>query len=164
MFSASFAQGLILDERKMDEIQRVYEELNRPSAAKLKIALKNQGIAFDAKDIEKLTRQDTGRQLLAPTYNYKGKIVATDINERWAADIIDYTSTLPKRVAKNTSWLRKTSSPAKFTHEPSQGMTRGQSLRLSKKSLNKQRSLQKNSTPTRAGSSLETRFKLPCET
>ena len=79
------------------EIERIYEELNRPSAAKLKIALKKEGIAFDAKDIEKLTRQDTGRQLSAPRQQYKGKIVATDINERWAADLIDYTSTPSKK-------------------------------------------------------------------
>ena len=74
------------------EIERVYEELNRPSAAKLKIALKKEGIDFKAKDIDALTRQDTGRQLLASRAQYKGKIVATDINERWAADLIDYTS------------------------------------------------------------------------
>ena len=79
------------------ELERIYEELNRPSAAKLKIALKREGIEFDAKDIEKLTRQDTGRQLLAPRQQYKGKIVATDINERWAADLIDYTSTPSKK-------------------------------------------------------------------
>ena len=78
------------------DIERIYEELNRPSAAKLKIALKNADIPFDAKDIEKLTRQDTGRQLLAPTYKYTGKIVSTHQNERWAADLIDYTSTPSK--------------------------------------------------------------------
>ena len=80
-----------------NEIERIYEELNRPSAAKLKVALKKEGVAFDAKDIQKLTRQDTGRQLLAPRQQYKGKIVATDINERWAADLIDYTSTPSKK-------------------------------------------------------------------
>ena len=78
------------------DIERIYEELNRPSAAKLKVALKREGIAFDAKDIEKLTRQDTGRQLLAQTYKYNGKIVSTHINERWAADLIDYTSSPSK--------------------------------------------------------------------
>ena len=68
---------------KMDpEIERIYEELNRPSAAKLKVALKKAGVTFAAKDIDALTRQDTGRQLLAPRQQYKGKIVATDINER----------------------------------------------------------------------------------
>ena len=36
----------------MDEIQRVYEELNRPSAAELNIALHNQGIDVDAKEME----------------------------------------------------------------------------------------------------------------
>ena len=82
------------------EIERVYEELNRPSAAKLKIALTKEGIAFDAKDIEKLTRQDTGRQLLAPTYKYDGKIVSTDINERWVADVIDFTSNPLKKWRK----------------------------------------------------------------
>ena len=78
------------------EIERIYEELNRPSAAKLKIALKKEGVAFATKDIDALTRADTGRQLLAPRQQYKGKIVATDINERWAADLIDFTSTSSK--------------------------------------------------------------------
>ena len=81
------------------EIQRVYEELNRPSSAKLKQALKTEGIPFNAKQIDDLTRRETGRQLLAPTYKYTGKIVATDINERWAADLIDYTST-PSKLLK----------------------------------------------------------------
>ena len=84
------------------EINRIYEELNRPSAAKLKIALKKEGIDFKANDIEKLTRQDTGRQLLAPTYKYTGKIVSTHMNERWAADLIDYTSSPSKKGAKST--------------------------------------------------------------
>ena len=79
------------------EIERIYEELNRPSAAKLKIALKKEGIDFKAKDIDALTRQETGRQLLASRAQYKGKIVATDINERWAADLIDYTSNPSKK-------------------------------------------------------------------
>ena len=78
------------------EIERIFEELNRPSAAKLKVALKKAGVAFAAKDIDVLTRKDTGRQLLAPRQQYKGKIVATDIDERWAADAIDYTSTPSK--------------------------------------------------------------------
>ena len=79
------------------EIERIFEELNRPSAAKLKIALKKEGVAFATKDIDALTRADTGRQLLAPREQYKGKIVATDINERWAADLIDYTSNPSKK-------------------------------------------------------------------
>ena len=61
------------------------------------MALKKAGVAFAAKDIDALTRQDTGRQLLAPRQEYKGKIVATDIDERWAADLIDYTSSPSKK-------------------------------------------------------------------
>lgn len=79
------------------EIERISEELNRPSAAKLKVALKKAGVAFAAKDIHVLTRKDTGRQLLAPRQQDKGKIVATDIDERWAADVIDYTSPPSKK-------------------------------------------------------------------
>ena len=79
------------------ENECIYEELNRPSAAKLKIALKKEGVAFAAKDIDALTRKDMGRQLLAPRAHYKGKIVATDINERWAADLLDYTSNPSKK-------------------------------------------------------------------
>ena len=79
------------------EIKHIYEELTRPSAAKLKIALKKEGIDLKAKEIDALTRQDTGRQLLASRAQYKGKIVATDINERWAADLIDYTSNPSKK-------------------------------------------------------------------
>ena len=76
-------------------IKEIYEELNRPSAAKLKQALKAQNIPIskeDAKQIDVLTRKDTGKQLIAPRAQYKGKITSTGINERWAADLIDYTA------------------------------------------------------------------------
>jgi hypothetical protein len=37
-----------------------------------------------------LVKQQSGRQILAARPKYEGKIVATKVNDRWAADLIDY--------------------------------------------------------------------------
>ena len=75
-------------------IRDVFEELNYPGAAKLKTALKERGIAFKAAEVDALVKKTEARQLQAkPTFKYDGKITAGHVNQRWAADTINYTAT-----------------------------------------------------------------------
>ena len=76
----------------MEAIELVYEELNRPSLAKLKTVLRKRGIEFTPSQLESLAKTDTGRQLLAPQQQYKGRIFSDGINDRWAADLSDFTA------------------------------------------------------------------------
>ena len=70
----------------------LFEELNRPSAARLKTALRARGIAYDPKVVDAVVSRSTEKQQQAPAYKYTGKIVSTDVNARWAIDIINLTS------------------------------------------------------------------------
>ena len=75
----------------MTSIEEVFEELNFPSAARLKRALTARGIPFDANEVDSLVRGEAVRQVQAPRYTFNGKIAATDLNSRWCVDLIDFT-------------------------------------------------------------------------
>ena len=76
----------------MSTPEEVFEELNFPSAQKLKRVLDSRGIAYDKKDIENLVRREAVRQVQAPKYKFDGKISALDVNHRWFCDLIDFTA------------------------------------------------------------------------
>ena len=74
------------DNDRLERIKQVFEELNRPSKARLATALKQRGIAYSTKDLEEVVSK-------LPVYNYKeGKIAATSKNSRWMVDTVDLTS------------------------------------------------------------------------
>ena len=75
-----------------DAVRDLFEELNRPSAARLKTALRARGIAYDPKVVDAVVSRSTEKQQQAPAYKYTGKIVSTDANVRWAMDTINLTS------------------------------------------------------------------------
>ena len=75
-----------------EEIQRVSEELNSPSTAKLFAVLRSQGVAVKLREVEAYTKRQAVRQVQAPRYGFTGKIAAHDINDRWFADLIDFTA------------------------------------------------------------------------
>jgi hypothetical protein len=76
----------------MTTIQEVFEELNFPSAPKLKRVLDSRGIQYERGQIEKLVKGETVRQVQAPTYRFDGKIAAHDLHDRWFCDLIDFTA------------------------------------------------------------------------
>ncbi len=87
-----------MDNDSIDRIRAVFEELNRPSAARLKTALKQRGIAYDTKTVNEVVSKSTEKQLQLPVYNYKqGKIAATAPNSRWQIDTADLTSKPSKK-------------------------------------------------------------------
>ena len=89
----------------MDErIREISEELNNPSADKLYRVLQSRGVNVSRKEVEKYAKGQTVRQVQAPTYDYKGKIAARELNDRWFADLIDLTAA-PSDGGKPTSLL-----------------------------------------------------------
>ena len=76
----------------MGDIQEVFEELNFPSAPRLKRVLTARGTAFDVKDVDRLVKGESTRQVQAPVPLLTGKIAARAVNDVWFADLIDLTA------------------------------------------------------------------------
>ena len=75
-----------------EEILEIFEDLNYPSAAKLRAALIKQGYKARLRDVEAFVKSQTPGQLFAKAPKYRGKIIASRPNERWVVDFIDYTA------------------------------------------------------------------------
>ena len=58
-----------------EEIQELYNDLGRPTAAKFARALRKRGITAAGEDLGSIKLQ-VDRQLRAPSPRYKGKIVS----------------------------------------------------------------------------------------
>ena len=97
----------------MDNIKDIFEELNFPSAPRLKRVLTAQGIPFDAKEVDRLVRGETTRQIQAPRYKFDGKIDASDLNSRWFADLVDFTAAPSEDTGKDVG-LRPTASNEQY--------------------------------------------------
>jgi len=81
-----------MDNDAIAQVRSLFEELNRPSAARLKTALRARGIAYDPKVVDTVVSRSTEKQQQAPAYKYTGKITATAPNSRWAIDTVNLTS------------------------------------------------------------------------
>jgi len=79
-----------------DTLNQLWEDLAAPSAAKFLKALRARGIAAREIDVRKFVADKSERQILNKV-KYTGKVVAASENERWAADLINYTSRPAKR-------------------------------------------------------------------
>ena len=75
-----------------DSVREVFEELNFPSEAVLRRALKGRGIPFTNDIIEQVVKGEAVRQVQAPRYKFTGKIAASDLNSKLFADLIDFTA------------------------------------------------------------------------
>ena len=75
-----------------EQLAEIYEQLNFPSASVFRKALAKQGIKAAAKDVDEFVASRTERQVIAPPPKYTGHIVAFDVNHRWMADVISFTS------------------------------------------------------------------------
>ena len=73
-------------------IQSVFEELNRPGIERLKQALRSRGVPFTDQEIREVVRGSDQKQIFAPRLRYEGNIASSNLNERWAADLIDLTA------------------------------------------------------------------------
>ena len=64
-----FPKQLPPDNDRQERIKKIFEELNRPSKARLATALKARGIAYSTKDLDEIVSKSTEKQLQAPAYN-----------------------------------------------------------------------------------------------
>ena len=73
-----------------DEILELYDDLNFPSASKLRAALLKKGFRARMKDVESFVKAQTPAQLFAKGPKYRGHIISSRVNERWVIDFIDF--------------------------------------------------------------------------
>ena len=73
------------------QINTIWLELNRPSADRLNAVLKRRGIQVSLENLRKFLKSRSEKEVFAARPVYKGRIYAADKDQRWAADIIDYT-------------------------------------------------------------------------
>ena len=73
-----------------ERIAQLYKELSYPSAAKFRAALTKRGIDVPESFVKQITSEQGSRQLYAPPPRFTGKITATHVNDRWAADVLDF--------------------------------------------------------------------------
>ena len=75
-----------------EEIMELFEELNYPSATKLRAGLLKKGYKARLKDVEDFVKSQTPTQLFAKAPKYRGKIIASRPNDRWVMDFIDFSA------------------------------------------------------------------------
>ena len=97
----------------MASIEAVFEELNFPSAPRLKRVLADRGIPFNNREVDRLVRGETTRQVQAPTYKFDGKIAASRLYSRFFADLIDFTAAPSAGTGKDVG-LRPTSDGERY--------------------------------------------------
>ena len=71
----------------------LFEDLNQPSEARLKQALRARKILFTNEQVSNIVRGSTAKQVFAPIPRREGKVVSTHPNARWVADLVDMTAT-----------------------------------------------------------------------
>ena len=74
----------------MEALGALSLELGHPSANKLYLTAQSRGLGVSRDVVNAYVKQQSGRQILAAQPKYEGKIVAIKVNDRWAADLIDY--------------------------------------------------------------------------
>ena len=77
---------------RIEQVRQVFQELNRPGIDRLRRALGARGINASYNEVSSIVRGDESKQLFAPRQRYEGRVTASRLDERWAADLIDYTS------------------------------------------------------------------------
>ena len=76
----------------MEEFRELAKELGYPSDEKLWIEARRRQIEVNRKQVFDFARAQPARQVLKQRPENQGKITSFEINERWAADIIDYNA------------------------------------------------------------------------
>jgi len=76
----------------MEQLRELSDRLGHPSADKLWLAAQRQNLPVTRKAVFALVQANNARQVFKKRANYDGRIAATGINDRWVADLIDYTA------------------------------------------------------------------------
>jgi transposase InsO family protein len=80
------------DQNIMADLRELYEELGYPSAQKLFVAARRQGLDVTKAQAEAVTKSSGVAQINAPGPKFQGKIAAGAPQARWQADLIDFTA------------------------------------------------------------------------
>ena len=91
MYPDSEFRRFVTPER-LEQVKQVFEELNRPGISRLKTALRARDINASDAEIQSVVRGDEAKQIFAPRQRYEGRVASSNLNERWAADLIDFTA------------------------------------------------------------------------
>ena len=102
MFKEMFGPGNEAIEGLGERIAALYKELSYPSAAKFKAALLKRGIDVPDSFVKQLTPEQGTRQLYAPPPKFTGKVAAANLDDRWAADLIDFQSKTKKQETRRS--------------------------------------------------------------
>ena len=86
----------LTNKQPVDPVRRLFEDLNQPSEARLKQALRARQIPFTDEEVANIVKGSTAKQVFAPRPRADGKVVSTHKNARWAADLVDMTATPSK--------------------------------------------------------------------
>ena len=78
--------------KEMELLPALNKELGYPAANKLYAAAQPAGIRVTIKQVQEFVSKQNVRQVFHKLPPSNGKIVASDINDAWVADLIDYTS------------------------------------------------------------------------
>ena len=76
----------------MDQLKELSKELGQPGAEKLWQEAQRRSLQVTRKEVQAYVRTLGSRQVFQARPKYDGKIAATEINNRWVADIIDYNA------------------------------------------------------------------------
>jgi Integrase core domain len=74
------------------DLPELAKTLGYPGVEKLWRAAERRNLPVTRHEVAAFVRAQGQRQVFAKRAKYEGKIVATQIDDRWAADLIDYTS------------------------------------------------------------------------
>jgi hypothetical protein len=80
----------------MEALDALARELAYPGAERLYRAAERRGLGIPRSIVNAYVRTQSHRQVLAPRPRYNGKVVATGINDRFAADLIHYSTRTTK--------------------------------------------------------------------
>ena len=78
-------------------IAELYQDLSFPSANRLQSALRKEGVTISLSGLRDLVAESGARQVFQPPPRYEGKIAATRLDDRWAADLLSFESSPAKR-------------------------------------------------------------------
>ena len=76
----------------MDDLRTLSEDLGHPSADKLWQEARRRGLQVTRMQVLGFVRGQGARQVFQKRPVYSGKVVAVEINDRWAADVVDYNA------------------------------------------------------------------------
>ena len=96
----------------MTSIEQVFEELNFPSTSRLKRVLDARNIPYNTRELERLVRGETTRQVQAPRCKFDGN-AASRLHSKRFADLIDFSAAPSEDTGKDVG-LRPTESGERY--------------------------------------------------